>query len=111
MEQLYPLKFKTIPKDKIWGGTRLREMLGKATSSDTCGETWELSCVNGDVSEVSEGPLKGASLRKLIQEYKGMLLGEKIFSKYGDEFPLLVKFIDANRDLSVQVHPNEEQAK
>ncbi|QSE97870.1 type I phosphomannose isomerase catalytic subunit [Fulvivirga lutea] len=111
MEQLYPLKFKTIPKDKIWGGTRLHDMLGKETSSDSCGETWELSCVKGDVSEVADGPLKGQSLKKLIQDYKGKILGDKVFAKYGDEFPLLVKFIDANRDLSVQVHPNEEQAK
>lgn len=109
--ELYPLKFGPILKDKIWGGEKLKDILDKPTDSKECGESWELSGVNGDVSIVSEGSLKGKSLTELIELYKGTLVGDHVYAKFGTEFPLLIKFIDANQDLSIQVHPNDAMAK
>ena len=112
MTKLYPLKFETIYKDKIWGGTKIKDVLGKDFGSlPNCGETWELSGVPGDISIAKEGALKGQSLVDLINEYKGELLGERVYKKFGSDFPLLIKFIDANDDLSVQVHPDDTVAK
>jgi mannose-6-phosphate isomerase len=112
MRNLYPLKFKTIFKDKIWGGSKISSVLGKDFSPlPNCGETWEISGVDGNISIISEGPLKGISLTDLIKEYKSRLVGDKVFRNFGNEFPLLVKFIDANDDLSIQVHPNDELAR
>ncbi|MDP5169357.1 MAG: class I mannose-6-phosphate isomerase [Bacteroidia bacterium] len=109
---LYPLTFQTIFKDKIWGGQKIRTILDKDFGGlSNCGETWEISGVEGNVSVVNEGPLAGKSLRELIAEYKGKLVGDRVYEKFGDEFPLLVKFIDANDDLSIQVHPDDELAK
>jgi mannose-6-phosphate isomerase len=86
--------------------------LGKDFSPLTnCGETWEISGVKGNVSKVKNGLLQGRMLSDLISEFKGKLVGEKVYKQNGDEFPLLVKFIDANEDLSVQVHPDDELAK
>ncbi len=76
-----------------------------------CGETWEISGVNGNISVVSEGALKGKDLVTLIESYQGDLVGKRVFERFGNEFPLLVKFIDANDDLSIQVHPDDELAK
>lgn len=110
--QLYPLRFQTIFKDKIWGGQKIHTILGKDFSPlPNCGETWEISGVDGNVSVVAEGPLKGKSLVELIETYKGELLGESVYERFGNEFPLLVKFIDANDDLSIQVHPDDELAR
>jgi mannose-6-phosphate isomerase len=112
MSQLYPLKFKTIFKDKIWGGEKIKTVLGKDFSPlPNCGETWEVSGVKGDISVVAEGELQGKALTDLLEEYKGKLAGNKIYEKFGDEFPLLIKFIDANEDLSIQVHPDDELGK
>ncbi|CAN5336548.1 class I mannose-6-phosphate isomerase [soil metagenome] len=112
MSELYPLKFKTIFKDKIWGGQKIREILGKDFSPlSNCGETWELSGVKDNVSIVEGGTLDGIALPDLIDQYKGSLVGEKIYSRFGNEFPLLIKFIDANQDLSIQVHPGDDLAK
>lgn len=112
MPELYPLKFKTIFKDKLWGGQKIREFLNKDFGDlPNCGETWEISGVKGNISIVKEGALKGKSLQELLQTYKAELVGESVYKQYGDEFPLLVKFIDANDDLSVQVHPNDELAQ
>ncbi len=105
---LNPLKFKPILKDKIWGGNKLRSVLNKPTESDNAGESWEISGVDGDISVVAEGPLEGRNLVELIDEFKGKLVGEKVFQKFGNKFPLLIKFIDANDDLSIQVHPDDE---
>lgn len=111
MEALYPLKFDTLYKDKIWGGNKIKTVLGKDFGDlPNCGETWEISGVEGNVSVVAEGALKGKSLNELIKEYRGTLVGEKVYAKSGNEFPLLVKFIDANDDLSIQVHPDDELA-
>ena len=109
---MYPLKFKTIFKDKIWGGQKIKTVLGKDFGDlPNCGETWEISGVDGNVSVVAEGPLAGQNLQELIQQYQGQLVGERIYQQFGDRFPLLVKFIDANADLSIQVHPDDELAQ
>ncbi len=112
MEPLYPLRFRTIFKDKIWGGQKIQTILNKDFSPlPNCGETWEISGVDGNVSIVAEGALEGQSLKQLIQSYKGELLGKSVYDRFGDSFPLLVKFIDANADLSIQVHPDDALAK
>ena len=109
---LYPLKFDTIFKEKIWGGTKIKDVLGKDFSPlKNCGETWEISGVEGNLSKVAEGSLKGSTLPELIEEFGADLVGHKVLEQYGTDFPLLVKFIDAAQDLSIQVHPNDELAK
>ncbi|GAB3724373.1 type I phosphomannose isomerase catalytic subunit [Spirosoma lituiforme] len=108
---LYPLTFETIFKDKIWGGQKINTILGKDFSPlPNCGETWEVSDVDGNLSVVDEGSLKGKSLHELVEQYKGELVGNHVYEKYGNRFPLLVKFIDANDDLSIQVHPDDKLA-
>ena len=107
---LYPLKFSPILKNKIWGGTKLQKLFSKPANSKNLGESWELSGVEGDESVVFNGVLAGKSIAELIETYKGGLAGEKVFEKFGRTFPLLFKFIDANDDLSIQVHPNDETA-
>ena len=112
MSGLYPLKFKPVYHDKIWGGNRLRTVLGKDYGTlPNCGESWEVSGVEGNISEVQNGFLEGNSLQELVEIYMGDLVGDKIYKRFGDEFPLLIKFIDAEQDLSVQVHPNDELSK
>ena len=111
MEGLYPLKFTPIYKDKIWGGNKIRSVLNKDFGNlPNCGESWELSGVEGNVSVVSNGYLADNSLSELIEIYMGDLVGDQIFETYGTDFPLLIKFIDANDDLSIQVHPDDEMA-
>jgi len=107
---LYPLKFTPIFKEKIWGGDKLKTILNKDIPSNLTGESWEISGIEGDESQVANGPLIGLSLSALIAEYKEKLVGEKIYKQFGNEFPLLIKFIDANDDLSVQVHPDDKVA-
>jgi mannose-6-phosphate isomerase len=110
--KLYPLKFKPIIKPTIWGGKKLGEILNKPIGDiETCGESWEISGVEGNISEVEEGALKGETLTMLIQKYKGELIGDRIYKDFGIMFPLLIKFIDANQDLSIQVHPDDDLAK
>ncbi|MEM7110344.1 MAG: type I phosphomannose isomerase catalytic subunit [Bacteroidota bacterium] len=111
MKTLYPLKFKSIFKEKIWGGNKIRDVLEKDSAPDRCGESWEISGVEGDVSVVQAGELKGSSLNDLIRVYGSDLLGSEIYKIYGHEFPLLIKFLDANEDLSIQVHPDDELAQ
>jgi len=107
---LYPLKFKPILKDKIWGGPKLRDVLGKQ-ASDKAGESWEISGVDGDISVAENGFLAGNSLQELAEIYMGDLLGDGIYERFGVEFPLLIKFIDAADVLSVQVHPDDVMAR
>ncbi|OKS85000.1 type I phosphomannose isomerase catalytic subunit [Mucilaginibacter polytrichastri] len=112
MSSLYPLKFKTIYKDKIWGGHKIETYLHKDFGDlPNCGETWEISGVKSDVSVVDGGALDGQSLADLLEQYKDELVGKKVYDHFGNIFPLLIKFIDANDDLSIQVHPNDELAK
>jgi len=110
MSNLYPLKFEPILKDKIWGGSKLSKLPGKESASGKCGESWEISTVGDDISVVANGFLKGNDLLEVIEVYMGDITGDKIFEKYGIEFPLLIKFIEANDVLSVQVHPDDEMA-
>ena len=110
--ELYPLKFETIYKDKIWGGNRIQTILGKDFSPlPNCGESWELSGVDGDESIVSNGFLAENTISELIEIYMGDLVGESVYEQFGLEFPLLIKFLDSNDWLSVQVHPNDELAE
>lgn len=108
---LYPLKFKPIFKERIWGGRKIETAFGKKLpAGEKIGESWELSGVDGDVSVVANGTLKGNNLQELIEIYMGDLVGDKVFEKYGEEFPLLIKLIDADDNLSIQVHPDDELA-
>ena len=109
--ELYPLKFKPILKDRLWGGSKLGKILGKPIEGDQVGESWEISGVQGDVSVVTNGPLKGKDLQELIDKYGESLLGKEVFRRFGNEFPILIKYIDANKDLSIQLHPGDELAR
>lgn len=111
MEGLYPLKFTPIYKDKIWGGSKVKTVLNKDFGNlPNCGESWEISGYENNVSIVSNGYLAGNSLEELIEVYMGDLVGDQVFETFGLEFPLLIKFIDADDDLSIQVHPDDELA-
>ena len=111
MQDLYPLKFHPILKDKIWGGQKLARLLGKNSDSDKVGESWEISDVDGDESVVSNGSLKGKSLKQLIETHQQDLIGHKNYKTFKNKFPLLIKFIDAKEDLSIQLHPNDVLAR
>ena len=108
---LYPLKFRPILKDKIWGGEKLNQFFNKDSNSKTLGESWEISTVPGDVSIVANGRLKGESLQSLLTVYTRFLIGDKNYERFGKAFPLLIKFIDAKQNLSIQLHPNDTLAK
>jgi len=114
---LPPLKFHPHFKEKIWGGQKIRTVLGKDFGGPShgalpnCGETWELSGVPGNVSVVENGPLAGRDLVSLIAEFGGQLVGGNVFAQFGTKFPLLIKYIDANDDLSIQVHPDDDLAR
>jgi mannose-6-phosphate isomerase len=111
MNRLYPLKFEPQILDKMWGGSKLKNFLNKSTSSNKAGESWEISGFEGHISEISNGFLAGNNLEELIEVYMGDLVGDRIFEKFGSKFPLLIKFIDASEVLSIQVHPDNEQAR
>ncbi|MDR1793723.1 MAG: class I mannose-6-phosphate isomerase [Bacteroidales bacterium] len=109
---IYPFIFKTIFRDKIWGGDKIKSVLGKEFFPlPNCGETWEISGLEDFPSELSNGFLAKNTLPELVEVYMGDLVGEKVFDKYGNNFPLLIKFIDAADRLSLQVHPNDEYAQ
>lgn len=111
MNTLYPLKFTPVFKEKIWGGQKVRTALGLDFSPlPNCGEAWVLSGVPGSETLVSNGFLEGNNLNELLEIYMDELVGEMAFQKYGEIFPVLIKFIDSNDWLSVQVHPNDELA-
>lgn len=107
---MYPLKFEPYLRTMVWGGEKIAPYKGIRTDQKKIGESWEISAVEGHVSTVANGPLKGKSLRDVINEYGSDLVGRRVFEKFGDEFPLLIKFIDAKEDLSIQVHPSDELA-
>ena len=108
--RLTVLKFKNIFKSVVWGGEKIAPFKGVNTQQKNIGESWELSGVKGNESIVAEGPLAGRTITSLAEEYKGALLGEKVYADTGTEFPLLIKFIDARDDLSIQVHPDDKLA-
>ncbi|WKL45925.1 mannose-6-phosphate isomerase [Flavobacterium pectinovorum] len=109
--QMYPLQFEPILKERIWGGEKLKTILHKPITSKITGESWELSTVEGDVSVVANGELKGKSLMELIDESPNEILGTEVYNRFGKQFPLLFKYLDAREDLSIQVHPNDKLAK
>ena len=107
----YPLKFEPILKGRIWGGEKLHLMLGKKRVGSQVGESWEIADVGEDVSVVANGHLKGVTLRELLRSNGRKLMGVRIHERYGDNFPLLIKFIDAGQDLSIQLHPDDALAR
>jgi mannose-6-phosphate isomerase len=108
MNSLYPLRFKPVLKETLWGGSALRERFGKnAPVGTTVGESWEINGMTGISSRVANGFLKGNSLEEITEVYMGDLVGDQVYEKYGNEFPLLIKFIDARDTLSIQVHPDD----
>ena len=109
---LYPFRFQPIVKEKIWGGTRITRLLGRDTSSmSRCGESWEVSGLVDDESVVTNGFLAENNLNELLEIYLTDLVGEENYEQYGLGFPLLIKYIDAQDNLSVQVHPDDELAQ
>lgn len=109
--ELYPIKFKPIFKSKIWGGDKLRTILNKEVNGHkSVGESWEISSLPNELSVIANGELEGLSIDALIKEFKANVVGNKVYDKFGNEFPLLIKFIDANDFLSIQVHPDDEMA-
>jgi mannose-6-phosphate isomerase len=111
MNKLYPLKFKPIFKEKIWGGEKIRTELELDFSPlPNCGEAWVLSGVAGSETMVTNGFLQGNSLNELLEIFMDDLVGEEMFSRIEKEFPILIKFIDSRDWLSVQVHPDDALA-
>lgn len=109
---LYPLRFAPILKPTLWGGNKICAYKNMQDAlCDNIGESWEISGVKNNVSVVSNGPLQGKTLNELICQYREMFVGESVYQRFGNEFPLLIKFIDAQKDLSIQVHPNDEVAR
>jgi mannose-6-phosphate isomerase len=112
MSELYPLKFEPILKEKVWGGISLASHYHKnADPAHLIGESWEISGVAENISVVSNGFLAGNNLEELIEVYMGDITGDAIYEKFGNEFPLLIKFIESKQDLSIQVHPGNKMAR
>jgi mannose-6-phosphate isomerase len=112
MSKLYPLKFEPILKEKIWGGNSLSDHYGKVAGNlKNIGESWELSAVSDNLSVISNGFLAGNNIEEIIEVYMGDITGESVYEKFGNEFPLLIKLLEARADLSIQVHPDNELAK
>jgi len=110
-QALYPLKFEPLFKYRMWGGQKLRTHLNKSITNPQIGESWEISGVANDETVVADGWLKGFTLQLLIEKFTAQFLGHSVFQKFNNEFPLLIKFIDAKTPLSIQVHPSDEIAK
>jgi mannose-6-phosphate isomerase len=111
MEQaIYPLRFKPIYKKLIWGGEKLREEYGKTDAPEKTGESWEISCVEDNISVVANGFLEGNTIEEVIEVYMGDVVGDWIFERFGTFFPILTKFIHSNDYLSIQVHPGDDYA-
>ena len=106
-----PLHFSPAYKQPIWGGDKIYAYKGLKAPAKGIGETWEISGMSGGPSVVDRGPLKGKTLAEVTEEYGPALVGKKVFDRFGTHFPLLVKLIDANDDLSIQVHPNDDYAR
>jgi mannose-6-phosphate isomerase len=103
--------FEPLLKQTLWGGDRIIPFKHLDTQMEAVGESWEISGVKGNETIVANGKDKGKSLNQLVREQKGRLVGEENYQRFGDEFPLLIKFIDARQDLSIQVHPDDEIAQ
>ena len=107
---LYPLKFRTLHKEKIWGGNRLKQLYHISDNEGRVGESWLLSGLDGEQTLVANGFLADNSIDELVEVYMGELVGDKVYEQFGDKFPLLFKLIDAADDLSIQVHPDDNYA-
>lgn len=108
---MYPLKFKKNLVKKVWGGRKFKEVLNmELPDNDLYGESWEVSSHKGGLSYVDNGDFQGKSLIELIEKYGKDILGEEIAEKFKGKFPLLIKYLDINDRLSVQVHPSDEYA-
>ena len=106
------LRFKPILKQTIWGGNRIAELKNISDPPEQVGESWDISGVKGSETVVNNGGMyDGKSLIELVKELKGDLVGQDNYDRFGDYFPLLIKFIDASKDLSIQVHPSDELAR
>lgn len=110
MENLYPMLFEHNFVETVWGGCRLKPLKGLAADDCKIGESWEISAVEGRESVVSNGALAGKKLTTIVEEYGELVLGKKTVQMFGRKFPLLIKFIDAAADLSIQVHPDDKLA-
>jgi mannose-6-phosphate isomerase len=108
---LYPITFKPILKRIVWGGADICPFKGITPAQDSIGESWELSHVEGNYSIVDNGELKGRNIDELLHTYGEQIVGGKVMERFGNTFPLLIKFIDARDNLSIQVHPNDDLAK
>lgn len=108
---MYPLKFEPILKQTLWGGDKIIPFKHLSLSLPHVGESWEVSAVEGSESVVANGADKGLTLTEMVRKYREELVGESNYARYGDRFPLLVKFIDARLDLSIQVHPDDQLAR
>ena len=108
---MYPLKFEPILKQTLWGGEKIISFKHLKETLPNVGESWEVSAVDGSESVVANGVDKGRTLPEMVRKYKEELVGEANYARFGDKFPLLIKFIDAKLDLSVQVHPGDALAK
>jgi mannose-6-phosphate isomerase len=107
---MQPIKFQPLLKQTLWGGDKIVTFKHLDSQLENVGESWEISGVKDNETIVKEGPLKGKSLNEVVAELKDKLVGKENYQRFGDEFPLLIKFIDARQDLSIQVHPNDEIA-
>jgi len=109
MNSIYPLKFRPVLKESIWGGDTLRKRFGKEGKAGAAiGESWEINGMTGTSSKIANGFLRGNTLEEVIEVYMGDLVGDSVYGKFGNEFPLLIKFIDARDTLSIQVHPDDK---
>ena len=108
--EVYPLKFFPILKERLWGGRKLQTVLNKPEGGTNVGESWELSGVPGDISVIENGVYQGKSLTELIELFPKELLGGEVYGRFGREFPILIKFIDAQKDLSIYKKPGSSAA-
>ena len=105
------IKFRPILKQVLWGGNKIIPFKQLDANMEQVGESWEVSGVKDNESIVANGQYEGMKLNDLVALMKGDLVGKENYERFGNEFPLLIKFIDASKQLSIQVHPNDEQAK
>lgn len=108
---MYPILFEPRFYEKVWGGHRLLPFKGLEPDSRLIGESWEISAIEGNESVISNGEYKGLTITELVERFGSEVLGTEVVNIYGNRFPLLIKFIDAEQDLSIQVHPDDELAE
>lgn len=108
---MYPLKFEPILKQTLWGGDKINLFKKLNNPTTEIGESWELSGMENNESIVANGAYKGHTLTEILKKNREELVGEANYARFGNRFPLLIKFIDAKQDLSIQVHPTDDLAK